>query len=187
MGRQKKFKSVQEEIKTEVIMETHEETEKLQQEIDILRKNLEEAKKEIAEKKFNREVSEDEKQIIINQTANIKNKEHYARKIAEKKARDSVIVRGKFINRHLRGQAVKLPYIKYDTDPVKWWPFEDGKIYEIPKGFADQINGGTETDPCYYKPVFTQKQGIMDTENPESAIQSVDSSVKKYAFVPVDF
>lgn len=108
-------------------------------------------------------------------------------KIQKQKEFDSVLVTGRFSNRRAPGQSVKLPYQKYADDPVKWWPFEDGKVYTIPRGFADQINGGTENDPLYYTPRFVQKTGIMDPDAPASSIHDVDTSNKKYSFTPVNF
>lgn len=88
---------------------------------------------------------------------------------------------GKFINRRAPGQSAKLTYLKYADDPVKWYTMEDGKVYTIPRGFADQIN------EYYYTPHFIQKQGIMDPNAPSSAIHDVDTSNKKYAFTPINF
>jgi hypothetical protein len=91
------------------------------------------------------------------------------------------MITGKFMNRRAPGQTVKLTYLRYETDPVKWYSFEDGKIYTIPRGFADQLN------EHYYTPHFIQKQTEMDPNRPASAIHDVDTSNKKYAFVPVNF
>jgi hypothetical protein len=91
------------------------------------------------------------------------------------------MVTGKFINRRAPGQTVKLPYIKYGHETPKWWVFEDGKVYDIPRGFADQINDH------YYTPKFIQSTAIMDPNRPASSIQEVDTSNKKYSFVPMNF
>ena len=104
--------------------------------------------------------------------------------IERQKAYDNERVTGKFINRRAPGQPVKLPYIKYEDDPVKWWPFEDGKVYTIPRGFADQIN------EYYHTPHFVQKQGEQAHSHvvgENSSIASVDTSNKKYSFVPINF
>lgn len=168
----------------------------VQVELDLARLDLEKTKLEIAQQKHElelmkrtsrRELDPDEQKIYdkgINrnhESTTLKNK------IDAMKARDSEMVTGKFMNRRAPGQGVKLPYVKHDTDPVKWYPLEDGKVYTIPRGFADQLNGGTDEDPCYYTPQFTQIQGEMDPNKPQSAIHHVDSSNKKYAFVPVNF
>jgi hypothetical protein len=100
------------------------------------------------------------------------------------------MITGRFINLRVKGRTEKLPYHKYEDDPVKWYTFEDNKVYTIKRGFADQINGGSDEDPCHYIPRFVQKQGqqvITSTLGENSAIDHVDSSNKKFAFVPVSF
>ena len=193
MGRQKKIKTVQEEIKTEVTMSDEAVLDNVQTEIDLARKELESVKLEIEEKKTqikanaNREISDQEMKLVEKQLYQTGDRENLKAKIERQRKIDSEIVTGKFMNRRAPGQAEKLCYIKYDTDPVKWYTLEDGKIYDIPKGFSDQLNGGTDEDPCYYTPHFTQKPGEMDPNRPESAIHAIDTSNKKYAFVPVRF
>lgn len=193
MARQKKIKTVQIKENIEEKMPEQENIESMQQEIDLARQELEKTKREIAEKKLelsqmkNREIAEDEQRIIDKQITRGNESEALKEKISAQKRWDDMPVKGKFMNRRAPGQSVKLLYQKYATDPVKWYPFEDGKVYTIPRGFADQINGGTENDPCYYTPRFIQKQGEMDPNKPSSAIHEVDSSNKKYAFVPVNF
>jgi hypothetical protein len=192
MGRQKKIKTVQENIEPEVKMDNEQELDSVQTELDLARQELEKVKLDIEEKKAqikanaNREVGDQEIKIIEKQITNQSNQTTLKEKIAKQKEYDSKVIRGRFMNRRAPGQPVKLAYIKYDTDPVKWYPFNDGGTYEIPRGFADQINGGTELDPCYYRPNFIQKPGEMDPDDP-STIHSVDTSNKKYAFVPIDF
>lgn len=197
MARQKKIKTVQEEVKREVIMTTEVtpevSNEALQTEIDIERLELEKLKQEIAEEKAmlvsrrNREISKEEERIIDKHQTMSHEKTSLKEKIERQKAYDSQKVTGKFMNRRAPGQPVKLPYVKHDTDPVKWYTLEDGKVYDIPRGFAEQLNGGTDENPCYYTPHFIQKPGEMDPNRPESAIHAVDTTNKKYAFVPTNF
>lgn len=189
----KKQRSEQEELTLGESMSGEQTLESVQQEIDKARLELENTKREIEEKKLElkrspgREISEQEKEIMSKQVSMTSSKTALKEKIDRQQARDSEMVTGKFMNRRAPGQAVKLPYIKYATDPVKWYPFEDGKTYTIPRGFADQLNGGSDDDPCYYTPQFVQKSGEMDPNKPSSAIHSVDSSNKKYAFTPINF
>jgi len=169
----------------------------LQMEIDEARLELEKTKKEIQEKKqelkavpAGREISQDEKDLIEKQKARKGKKSELAIKIEKQKAYDNVMLTGKFMNLRAPGQSVKLPYIKYNDDPVKLHTFNHGQVYTIPRGFADQINGGTEQDPCHYIPKFIKKDGDQVLSNQvgeNSAIASVDSSNKMYAFVPVNF
>lgn len=161
----------------------------IETEIDKARQELEKTKLEIEEKKSQlrsmpaREVGEDE-MIIVRKQVNMSNAQASLKaKIEKEKAIDSEMVTGKFINRRAPGQAAKLTYLKYETDPVKWYNLEDNKVYTIPRGFADQINDH------YYTPHFIQKapDEFMDPNRPSSAINDVDTSNKKYAFVPISF
>jgi|GEM_PF-1207756 hypothetical protein len=209
MARQKKIKSLQiEEVKKEVVMTEVIEPEQIenaaleitlesiQQEIDKARKELEQTKVILEEKKHElkllprREVDEKEQQIIDKQVNNINKKKNKNDLIEKQRIYDSQMITGRFMNRRAPGQKVKLPYLKHSTDPVKWYELRDGGIYTIPRGFADQLNGGDEKNPCYYTPVFIQKEGaqvLSDKMGENSAIAEVDTSNKKYAFVPVGF
>lgn len=187
MARQKKTLSLQIEEKKEVIMSDSQVLESLETEIDKARLELEKTKSEIEEKKTQlktmpaREVTEDE-MIIVKKQVNISaEKAALKAKIEKQRQHDSEMVTGKFMNRRAPGMAAKLTYMKYETDPVKWYNLEDGKVYTIPRGFADQINDH------YYTPHFIQKQGPMDPNAPSTQIHDVDTSNKKYAFVPVNF
>lgn len=189
MGRHKKNKTVHIEEKPEEKMTDIQELDSIQTEIDLARQELERTKLELEEKKkeisqqstARRELDEQERAIVAKQIARNNDTDSKKSVIAAQKAYDCEKITGKFMNRRAPGQPVKLTYIKYDDDPVKWYPFDDGKIYTIPRGFADQIN------EHYYTPGFTQKQGEMGTGGNSSAIHEVDTSNKKYAFVPVNF
>ncbi len=192
MTKQKKVKGPQmEEPKTEVKMVTEEAVlDSVQTEIDVARLELEKIKMEIEEKKNQlqfeprREISSDERRIIDKQVTSSNEMKASDALIAKQKAYDNVKVTGKFMNQRNPGQQVKLPYIKYADDPVKWHHFEHGKVYTIPRGFADQIND------YYHTPQFVQKQGEQTHSNvvgENSSIAEVNTSNKKYAFVPVNF
>lgn len=164
---------------------TEKELEQLNQELDIARIELEKTRLEVIAKK--QELTSLPIKVAESPAIAIKD-ESLKAKIDAQKERDSVMVTGKFHNLRVKGQSVKLPYLKHGHEPVKWWPFDHGKIYTIPKGFADQINGGSETDPCYYTPRFIKNEGIiLNPDEPESGIHDVDTSDKKYAFVPLNF
>lgn len=187
MARQKSTKSVQIEEKKEVIMTEAQVLESLETEIDKARLELEKTKKEIeeirteikvidrrGEKKEEPEEPNFEKKITVGNKA-------LKEKILKQKEIDNQKVTGKFINRRHPGASVKLTYMRYEDDPVKWYEFEDGKVYTIPKGFMEEIRNH------YYKPHFIQKEGVMDPNRPSSQIQDVDTSNKLYDFVPVNF
>ncbi len=188
MSRQKKIKSLQiEPNKPEVSMTKEVVLDSIQTEIDIARAELEKTKLEIEEKKKElalnprREISEQEIKIVEKQITNSNEKRVSDGIIEKQKAFDNIMVTGKFINRRSPGQPAKLTYLKYVDDPVKWYNMEDGKVYTIPRGFADQIN------EHYYTPHFIQKSGPMDPNAPSSQIHDIDTSNKKYSFVPVNF
>jgi hypothetical protein len=190
MARPRKIKPLQQDSKKEVTMSDAEQLETLETEIDKARLELEKTKIEIEERKHElksmsaRVIDADEQALIDKQISRRTKDKATEDMMAKQKEYDNVKVTGKFINRRAPGQPVKLPYIKYADDPVKWWPFEDGKVYTIPRGFADQIN------EHYYIPQFVKKEGIQEhshTIGDNSAIADVDTSNKKYSFVPVNF
>jgi len=156
-------------------------------EIDVSRVELEKIKQEIADhreslkKLSSRE--HDAKEMAISEKMVTQSSKSSALKdkIARQKAIDDQMVTGRFMNRRAPGQPAKLAYIKYDTDPVKWYDFIDGGTYTIKRGFADQIN------EYYYSPKFIQRSEPMDPDNPQSQIADVDTSNKKYAFVSVGY
>lgn len=162
-------------------------------ELDLARVELEKVRKEITDKKFEfsslpaRELSSDEK-VIVDKHLNMSvEKKAALAKLEEQKKRDNEMITGRFLNLRCQGQTIKLPYDKHPGDVAKWHTFEDGKVYTIKKGFADQINGGDEKNPCYYKPKFVQREGPMNPDAPQSQVQDVDCSFKKYAFVPIGY
>lgn len=190
MGRQKKNKSLLMEQNIGGHMseqETANVLEDLEKEIDIKRIELEKLNGEIEEKKKESSLvrfsqnDEAQKTSIDNQSTLHSSKSALQAKIEKQKAYDSQPLTGRFINRRAPGQAVKLTYMKYADDPVKWYSFEDGKVYTIPRGFAEQIN------EYYHTPTFVQREGVMDPNKPQSQIAHVDTSNKKYAFTPVNF
>ncbi len=185
MGRHKKNINVQQEVKPEVTMTEEAVLDNLQTEIDLARKELEETKLALEEKRkelsTRREISAEEVRISESQKTLGNEKKAQQSVIDKQREYDSVKVTGKFINRRAPGQQVKLCYIKYPENPVKWYPFEDGKVYTIDRGFADQIN------EYYHTPQFVQKSEFMNPDAPTSAIHEVDTSNKKYAFVPTTF
>ena len=174
-------------VKSELQAEKTAELDLLESELDRVRNELEATKKKIREtkedKKFisGRELDEEEIVLVRKHTNISVEKQALKQKIAHQQAMDNVMVTGKFINRRAPGQEVKLPYLKYAEDQEGWKTFRDGQVYTIKRGFADQIN------EYYHQPVFTQKFGPMDQDNPESQIDSVNTDNKKYTFVPINF
>lgn len=206
MGRPKKNKDLHSDVKPEVKMTdtqtleaiNHEEQasqalESMETELDRVRLELEQTKRLVEEKRAElKAVGRDaqEQRLIDKQLHTIVKNEGLKDKIDKQKAYDSVKVTGRFMNRRNPGQTVKLPYVKYAEDPAVWHTFREGATYTIPRGFADQINGGDDNDPCYYTPQFIQKTGDFhpsSTTGENSQIANVDTSNKRYAFVPIGF
>ena len=161
--------------------------EQLNKELDEVRIELERARLDIEAKKRELAALPVEVKAAEAPAVAVKDASLFS-KIQEMKARDSVMVTGKFYNLRVKGKSEKLPYLKYGDEPVKWWPFSHGQVYTIPKGFADQINGGTESDPCYYMPTFIKNEGaIINPDDPGTGIHAVDTSDKKFSFVPLHF
>jgi hypothetical protein len=167
-----------------VALSPNQELEALESEIDRARLELERTKQQLEEKKKQLESVP----AIVDKQVTVSNKSLALKeKIAAMKEYDNQKVTGKFINRRAPGHIAKLTYMKYEDDPVKWYDFKDGGVYTIPRGFADQIN------EHYYTPHFIQKQAsdmiLIGNESPGelSTIAEVDTSNKKYAFVPVNF
>lgn len=167
------------------------EVETLSQELDLVRVELQKTRLEIQELQAKkqeiiestparRELSEDEKVINDKLISGYVKNDGLKNKIEAQKAYDNVKVTGRFMNRRAPGNSAKLTYMKYADDPVKWYTFNDGAVYTIPRGFADQIN------EYYHRPRFIQKDGELDPGNP-STIHDVDTSNKSYAFVPTTF
>ena len=189
MARQKKIKSLQIEEKQEVHMSEAAVLETLQTEIDLARVELEKTRREIAEKKHeyeymqrtNRELSPDEKVVVDKHLGLSVEKKALAAKIEAQKQYDNQMVTGRFHNLRAKGQPAKLTYDKHAGDVTQWTTFQDGKIYTIKRGFADQINDH------YYTPRFTQTEGPSDPNDQHSTITNIDKSDKKYAFVPCSF
>jgi hypothetical protein len=186
-----------EKITDELLKEKENQIEFINQELDQVRIELEKVKCEIEENKkelefqvknqmkSKREISLEEQNIIDKQVTNI-NKNNSSKQLIEKqKSYDNVKVTGRFMNRRAHGKSVKLTYLKYDDDPIKWYEFMDGKVYTIPRGFVDQIN------EYYHTAIFTEKNSkemILSEEVGEnSSIAEVNRDNKKYAFVPIGF
>lgn len=202
MSRPKKENNIHldSEEKQEVIMSNvnapaaSEDLESLESEMDRVRVELQKTKLELEEKKNEltnfprRDISEKEKELSQKQVAGFVKNESLKAKIEEQKKRDSEQVTGKFSNLRAPGQGVKLPYHKYADDPVKWWTFEHGQVYTIPRGFADQINGEDPNCPCYYTPQFIKNENaIANPDDPGTGIHHIDTSNKKYMFSPINF
>jgi hypothetical protein len=188
MARPKKDKSLMlDETQPEVVMSEVDEMEKISEDLSAARMELERTKAEIEAKKKEianmplRELDPGEQKIVDKQITMGNEAEAAKQRIAQQKAYDDVLVTGRFMNRRAPGQPAKLTYMKYNTDPVKWYKFEDGKTYTIPRGFVDQIND------YYHTPVFVETQQPMDPNRPMSSIGEVDRTNKKYAFVAVGF
>lgn len=101
------------------------------------------------------------------------------KKIEEDRIYCSQLVKGKFFNIRAPGKSAKLCYHKFKTDPYKWYEFEHGEVYQIPRGFADQLNGiGHDS----YKKITYKKS---DQEN--QALEPTQICEPIYQFSPLNF
>ena len=189
MGRHKKVQTPQKEVT--MSLETELEAVKVELEatkLEVLKAQIATAQAELAALKTETVVEEKRSLRTLDPDEVALNEKHVSRtsessalkeKIEQQKKRDNQMVRGKFINRRAPGHPAKLTYNRYIDDPVKWYDFEDGKIYTIKQGFVDEIN------EHYFTPIFIQKTGPMNPDEPESQVDHVDNSNKKYAFFPL--
>lgn len=185
----KKFsdKVILEEIQEEPMTAPTQELESIQQEIDVTRKELEATRSELEKKREElranprREVEDWEKANSDKQINRGNLKVAQKETLDKLQAYDSVMVTGRFINRRNPGAPAKLCYMKWPEDPPKWHELEDGKVYTIPRGFAEQIRD------YYHTPKFIQKQVDMNPDRPTSAIHGVDNSQKKYDFASINW
>jgi len=169
--------------KTEVYMgvAVEENLEEIQKELDLARVELENTRLEIETKKQELKAMPIQAKSVESPAIAIKNTTGLA-KIAAQKVTDNEMVTGKFYNLRVKGQQAKLTYMHHADDPVKWYVFQHGEVYTIPRGFANEIN------EHYHTPRFLKNENvILDPSNPESGIHAVDTSDKMFSFVPLNF
>lgn len=187
MARQKLSKELDNEVvKEENVMTNEVQLNEVQSEIDLAVLELNRINLEIEQKKRELEASNLNKPIPVSEkvVSSLDKKRGAAKVIEAQKAYDNQMVTGRFFNQRNPGQKVRLTYIKYDDDPVKWYDFDHNGVYTIKRGFANQIN------EHYYTPQFTKKTDIQEhspTLGDNSAIAEVKTDKKKYAFVPIEF
>ncbi len=170
------------EESTEVVMSSEALLEEVQQEIDQARLELEKTRLEIETKKQELKSMVSSAPVVKDAPAVVLKDNSLMEKIAQEKLRDNEKVTGKFHNLRAKGMPAKITYMKYADDPVKWYTFEHGEIYTIPRGFAEQINDH------YHTPHFIKEEGrIIDPSNPGTGVHAVDTSDKMYSFTPVNF
>lgn len=174
-----------------------EELEMLETSLDSVKSQLLAAQRELDEKKQEmkdlemkkyhapvyekRELDEQEKSIVERQLHGFTKNAGLKAKIEAQREYDNQMVTGRFINRKQPGGTAVLTYSKYPDDFPTWKHFKDGCTYTIKRGYADQIN------EHYHTPAFIKNEGSMEDSDNGTAIHSVDTSDKKYAFVPVGF
>lgn len=188
MSRPKNSKNIikPEEDMSEELEKMKLEMEKMTSELQLAKEQLSQTKTELEDRnieirtKGGRLISSDEIDFSKKQVGMSNDKAALKEKIEKQKSYDNQMVTGKFLNRRAPGQAAKLTYMKYDDDEVKWYTFVDGQTYTIKRGFVEQIN------EHYCTPLFNQQNQPINSDG-GSIIESVDTSNKKYAFVPSNF
>ena len=161
------------------------EIETIRSELDFKTKELEDVKRQVQElvAKANRPIDQQEQAIIEKQINTRTEGARLSDQKAKQKAYDNVKVTGRFMNMRAPGQSVKLPYIKYIDDDVKWHQFDHGRTYTIKRGFADQIN------EYYAKISYRQSSNPMDPNNPNqpAALDDTPTRESLYAFVGLSY
>ena len=61
-------------------------------------------------------------------------------RLEKQKKEDDKIVKVEYLNSRGRHERLTKPYCKYAGDPIKVWHMIPGQIYEVPKGFVDEVN-----------------------------------------------
>jgi len=117
----------------------------------------------------------------IEAVENIDPRERQAQRLEADRIKNNKMVRGKFTFHEVPGGKVTMPYRRHKKDGIKWYTFEDGKIYTIPLGLAKHLNEG-----CRY-PVHSHKveaNWMPGVNRPEVV---VGKFVDRMSFVSLDF
>lgn len=96
-------------------------------------------------------------------------------KVEEKKAKDNVMVTGRFMSLIPGKKEFNLPYHNYSDDPLVWKTFKHGEVYTIKQGFADMLNH-------YYCKITDEK-----AEDGSMALTGRQHREPIYAFTPLAF
>ncbi len=57
-----------------------------------------------------------------------------------KKKEDSRLVKARYLNSRGKGERLSKPYCRNAGEPIQFWKFIPGQVYEIPKGLIDEVN-----------------------------------------------
>lgn len=63
--------------------------------------------------------------------------------LQKQKKDDSIIQKYEYINRVGNHERLTKPYCRYAGDPIQLYHLIPGRVYELPKGFAKEVNGKT--------------------------------------------
>ncbi len=61
-------------------------------------------------------------------------------KCEKQKKEDSRIVKAKLISKRGRQERLEKPYCKWAGDPIQVYRLIPGHVYDLPKGFVDEVN-----------------------------------------------
>lgn len=62
-------------------------------------------------------------------------------KVEKQKKEDDKLVKVKYYNKMGNHERLSKPYCKYAGDPIKMYHLIPGYVYDLPKGFIDEVNG----------------------------------------------
>ncbi len=101
----------------------------------------------------------------------------------EKKKKDeSKMVKARYLNKNGRHERLQKPYCHWSGEPIRMYSLIPGHVYELPKGFIDEVNG--------YKPI--QRSGLLSVDGEpmkkdESPLDKDQYADPIHMLVPVDF
>jgi hypothetical protein len=61
-------------------------------------------------------------------------------KLEKEKKEDSKIEKYEYVNRQGNHERLTKPYCRYAGDPIQMYHLIPGRVYELPKGFAKEVN-----------------------------------------------
>lgn len=109
--------------------------------------------------------------------------EHKKEIIAQKKE-DARIVRAEYMNSRGKHERLTKPYCRYAGDPILIYHLIPGMVYDLPKGFVDEVNDKNK--------IMKKREGLLEVDGKE--VQKDGSPIQKdqegdwlHKLIPVAF
>jgi len=61
-------------------------------------------------------------------------------KLQKQKKEDAKVAKYEYVNRKGKHERLTKPYCRYAGDPIHMYNLIPGKVYDLPKGFVDEVN-----------------------------------------------